>query len=161
MAESYQTLYQWVRATREPLFRYCEAMDPSDYRSEAPDQGWGSIRNTHLHVADCYWFWLAGFLGDERPDLTFEAYPDVASMRQAFAKVDQLVERFLARFEGQMDAPISGKVRWQPEPLVVTPRWLLSHTITHEFHHKGQIALLGRLRGHIAPDTDLVLPTLS
>jgi uncharacterized damage-inducible protein DinB len=160
MDVSYRALYAWVRETREILFRYCEAMDPADYTYEVPDLGWSSIRNTHLHVADCYWFWLAKFVGADRPDLRFEAYPDVPAMRQAFAEVDQLVERFLAQFDGQLDSPVSGTVRWQPEPLTVTPRWLLSHTITHEFHHKGQITFLGRLRGHVAPDTDLVLPRL-
>lgn len=160
MDDTCRTLYQWVRETRETLFQYCEGMDLADYTYAAPDMGWNSIRNTHVHVAGCYWFWLAKVLGEKRPDLEPELYPNVAALRQAFARVDELVGRFLSRFAGQMDTPVNCPVSWQAEPVVATPRWLISHVITHEFHHKGQITFLGRMRGHIAPDTDLVLPTI-
>ena len=30
------------------------------------------------------------------------------------------------------------------EPLSTTPLWLLTHTETHEFHHKGQIVSMAR-----------------
>jgi uncharacterized damage-inducible protein DinB len=160
MDDGFRTLYAWVRETREILFSYCDAMDLADYTYGAPDMGWNSMRNTHVHVAGCYWFWLARVLGEERPALEPELYPDVTAVRTAFAAVDDLVERFLTRYAGEMDAPVTRKVTWQEEPLVITPRWLISHVITHEFHHKGQITFLGRMRGHIAPDTDLVLPTI-
>lgn len=161
MADSFHTLYKWTREAREKLFRYSEGMGPADYTHETPEMGWNSVRKTHLHVAECYWIWLAKFLGDECPDLSPELYPDVAAVRRVFAGVDELVDRFFVRFADQMETPVTGTVSWQKEPLVVTPLWLLSHTITHEFHHKGQITFLGRQLGHIPPDTDLLLPTES
>ncbi len=43
------------------------------------------------------------------------------------------------------------------EKFVATPLWLFTHTMTHEFHHKGQIATMGRMKGHIPPDLDLIM----
>ena len=36
-----------------------------------------------------------------------------------------------------------------------SPAFILLHVITHAFHHKGQIAVMLRLLGHPAPDTDM------
>ncbi len=50
-------------------------------------------------------------------------------------------------------------VAWHGDML--TRRWLVLHPITHEFHHKGQVASLGRALGHPVPegtDLDLVPP---
>ena len=43
----------------------------------------------------------------------------------------------------------------------LTRRWLILHSVTHEFHHKGQAPALARMLGHShpgKPDTDLVDP---
>ena len=34
------------------------------------------------------------------------------------------------------------------EPWSITPLWLLTHTETHEFHHKGQIVSVARHLGY-------------
>jgi uncharacterized damage-inducible protein DinB len=47
------------------------------------------------------------------------------------------------------------------DQLMVTQRWLIVRPITHEFHHGGQLLMLGRALGHPLPEdmgTDLVLP---
>ena len=42
------------------------------------------------------------------------------------------------------------------EPWSTTRIWLLTHTETHEFHHKGQIASMARHLGYVPPNTDLI-----
>ncbi|MEW6724052.1 MAG: DinB family protein [Bacillota bacterium] len=79
-------------------------------------------------------------------------------MQQAFADVDQLVESFLLETTDRHDAPRTIEVSWQPEPLRLTARWLMTHMTTHEFHHKGQVASIGRILGYPPPETDLALP---
>ncbi len=65
---------------------------------------------------------------------------------------------FLEHFGAAPDTTISVSVTWQPEPLIATPRWLFTHTVTHEFHHKGQVVAMGRLLGYPPPETDLFRP---
>jgi hypothetical protein len=54
--------YQWIRRTREVLFRYCDSI-PSDIDCVRQMDGFGclSIRDSHVHVADCYRIWLRVF----------------------------------------------------------------------------------------------------
>lgn len=152
-------MYSMVRRTRQVLFSYCETLPPAVYTAERPGYSMGSIRNIHIHAADCYRHWLSAFgLGEASVPLEETDYPDVAAAREAFRASDALVERFLARFGQDMSEPVTRPVRWQKEPLTVSALWLFTHTVTHEFHHKGQIVLMGREAGYPAPDTDLVLP---
>lgn len=151
--------YQWVRSTRELLFEYCETLAPADYVKQVSAFGWGSIRNIHVHVADCYRHWLLGFGTDQVvEDTPVHAYSSVGHVRSLFKTVDELVQEFLSQHADDLQKPISGHVSWEENPVELTPIWLLTHTITHEFHHKGQLVSLSRHLGYTPPDTDLVLP---
>ncbi|MFD2924139.1 DinB family protein [Halobacillus naozhouensis] len=151
--------YNWIRCTREKLFHYCETITPEDYTCELDQFGWGSIRNLHVHVAECYQSWLGNFglekgLSLATPDLV----SNVGEMRRIFEKVDRLVIEFLEKFEGQWNLGISGSVPWHDEEEELTPLWLYTHAATHEFHHKGQIVAMSRQLGYTPDDTDLIEP---
>jgi uncharacterized damage-inducible protein DinB len=145
-----------VQRSRATVFAYCAQLPAGVYTAEFPGFG-GSMRDLHLHAADCYLGWMGRFaLGEDVPPAPSG---DLAAVRERFAVVDALVDRFLARYAGEADRPVTGTVPWLTEPLTVTPRWLFAHAVTHEFHHKGQIVKLGRLLGYPVPlDTDLALP---
>jgi len=57
-----------------------------------------------------------------------------------------------------MDEPIQRKIPWRVggEPISMTPSKLLAHTITHEFHHKGQVMAMVRQMGYEPPNTDVL-----
>jgi len=152
-----EEVYRWVGETRKGLADYCASLPPEAYAAQRQDFGWGSIRNVHVHIADCYRFWLAETARGLKTE-RFEAAdcPDAASVARLFEKVDELVAQFCATFAGDaLGRTVNLKVRWQDSPFVVTPLWLLTHTFTHEFHHKGQIVALGRILGYPPPETDL------
>jgi uncharacterized damage-inducible protein DinB len=155
-------MYDWVRRTREVLFEYTDSLPNEVYTLEHPDFAYGSIRNIHVHVAGCYQYWV-GTMGLQQTigyvDEPASSLPDAASMRAAFAKVDLMLEEAFEKFQN-LDDPLE-VVRPGRDVLMVSQRWLVTHPITHEFHHKGQLLALGRVLGHPLPsgmDTDLVLP---
>ncbi|ASK60768.1 damage-inducible protein DinB [Virgibacillus phasianinus] len=151
--------YDLIRLTREKLFQYCETLSIEDYTHEHDNFGWGSIRNLHVHVAECYQSWLANFgLKKGLTLVTPELVRDVQDMRRIFEKVDKLVYEFLEKFDGQWDLGITGPVSWQDEEEELTTLWLYTHVITHEFHHKGQIVSMSRQLGYTPDDTDLIEP---
>lgn len=136
-------LYTWVRRTREVLFDYTQHLPLEIYTLERPDFGFGSIRNLHAHVADCYLWWVGRVgLGQAGLELDPRLIPDTAAMRGLFAQV----------YPFHHPSPPSN-------PMQISQRWLL-HPITHEFNHKGQMLALGRVLGHpnTALDTDRVPP---
>ncbi|MGE8207642.1 DinB family protein [Heyndrickxia sp. NPDC080065] len=148
--------FEWIRRTRESLFSYCETVSPSDYVKELETFGGDSIRSLHAHVADCYRVWLGSrALGKSLPKISPDSINSVQEMREVFRKTDDLVQEFLNEFIGKWDNTV--QVYFEEGGIAkISSLWLFTHTITHEFHHKGQIVKIGRQLGYIPPDTDLI-----
>ncbi|MGV3467307.1 MAG: DinB family protein [Heyndrickxia sp.] len=150
--------YEWIRRTREILFRYCETVSSSDYVKELETFGGDSIRSLHAHVADCYRVWLGSrALGKSLQKITPDSINSVQEMREVFRKIDDLVHEFLNEYTGKWDNTVLVSFE-EGESAKISALWLFTHTITHEFHHKGQIVKIGRQLGYIPPDTDLIWP---
>ena len=159
--EVFKKQYEWIQLTREALFNYCETMSTLDYTKELEAFGGDSIRNLHVHVADCYRGWLGDrALGKRLPAINPESIHSVKEMRKVFSETDELVHEFLNEFEGQWDKSIHVTFR-SGDSNSFTALWLFTHTATHEFHHKGQIVKIGRQLGYIPPDTDLIEPRIT
>lgn len=154
--DSLKLVYSWVRETREVLFRHLESLPAGLYTEPTEVLAGASIRDRHVHVAECYLFWVADVGMGETVTASSKAYPDPAAVRTLFEEVDTTVERFMHVAGEHVDEPMQR--HHDGMPIVVTPRWLLTHPITHEFHHKGQIVTALRLFGCPMGDSDLVLP---
>lgn len=153
--------YQLVRETRELLFSYCEQLTKSHYVLPIESFGGSSIRDLHVHVADCYNFWLNRFFSPEQVQRQFNSQLEtVREVRGLFEKVDDLVKSFLETYESSMETPVLGHVSWKEERFEATPLWLYTHALSHEFHHKGQIVSMSRQLGYTPVDTDLIDPSL-
>ncbi|EPD81789.1 MULTISPECIES: DinB family protein [unclassified Paenibacillus] len=149
--------YELIQRTRESLFRYCETFSPTDYVKEVETLGGVSIRSLHAHVADCYRVWLGSrALGQSIPKIKPESVDNVQEMREVFKKADVLVDEFLGDFKNKWDPSVQAP--WQSDSVELTELWLFTHTITHEFHHRGQMLKMGRQLGYIPPKMNLAKP---
>lgn len=153
--------YDLIRSTREVLFGFLEGIPLRDLNTTVSGFGSGSIIKTHIHVADCYLYWLGSF-ALRQSDFSFASdneveNSDIQKVRERFELVNETVDRFLQAYDSRWDEQVQNHVRWQEGPMRTTPLWLLTHTETHEFHHKGQIVAMARQLGYVPPDTDLVL----
>ena len=157
----YQNEYEWVRQTRGVLLDFCSELDPDDFTRQN-GFGFQSVRNTLVHIADCYNAWLGSFvlLKTKKPftskeDL-FELGLDEIKVR--FEQVDSYINEVFKVLKDQMDEPIQRQIPWREggEPISMTPSKLLMHTITHEFHHKGQVMAMARQMGYEPPNTDVL-----
>ncbi|MEK4852033.1 DinB family protein [Paenibacillus sp. FSL H7-0756] len=146
--------YEMIQRTRESLFRYCETMSPADYVKEIETFGEVSISSLHAHVADCYRVWLGiRALGKSLPKINPESVDSVQKMREIFKNADELVYEFLNDFKIKWDP--TKPTPWHSDSVELTELWLFTHTITHEFHHRGQIVKMGRQLGYIPPKMNL------
>jgi len=82
----------------------------------------------------------------------------LAEIKARFDQVDLYVKEVFEVFSNHMDEPIQRKIPWRvaEEIISITPSKLLMHTITHEFHHKGQIVAMARQMGYESPNTDVL-----
>lgn len=156
-----QNEYEWVRQIRVTLLDFCSELDPNDFTQENTF-GWQSVRDTLVHIADCYNAWLGSFilLKTKKPLTSKEDLLELGwnEIKVHFEQVDSYVNEVFEVFAQQMDKPIKRQIPWREggEPISMTPRKLLMHTITHEFHHKGQIMAMARQMGYEPPNTDVL-----
>jgi uncharacterized damage-inducible protein DinB len=156
-----RTEYEWVKQTRQELLDFCSTIDSNDFTRHM-GFGWQSIRDSLVHVADCYCAWLGSFvLLKTKSPLTSKEdlfVLEINDIRLRFEQVDSYVNEVFETYSFQLDEPIIREIPWRTsgEVISMTSRKLLLHVMTHEFHHKGQIVAMARQLGYEPPNTDVL-----
>ncbi len=157
-----QKEYEWVKQNRKVLLDFCSKLDEKDLNLKLDGFGFQSVKETLVHVADCYHAWIGSFilLKTKKPITPKEHLIHVSlnDIKLRFEQADETVNEFFETFAKQMDLPIQKSIPWREatEVISMTPRKLMMHTITHEYHHKGQIVSMTRLMGYQPPNTDVL-----
>lgn len=157
-----QVEYEWVKKTREIIFSLCSELKPEDFTRPIEGFGSGSIRDTLLHAANCYNAWLGSYvlLETKKPMTPKEdiQHMGLKEIKARFELADSYVDQIFERLSEHMDKPIVRAIPWREgnEEISDTPRKLLMHTVTHEFHHKGQIVAMARIMGYAPPNSDVL-----
>ena len=112
MNEDQKLVYRMVQGSRERVFRWLESLPPGVLTQQHPDFAYGSLRNIHAHVADCYCNWLGrgGVALAASTASAAEDLPDVTALRCAFAEVDRLMEQAFGEFT-DLDTPL--EIMWR------------------------------------------------
>lgn len=157
-----QTEYEWVKQTREIIFDFCSELEPDDFTRQVDGFGFQSIRDSLVHISDCYYAWLGSYilLKTKKPLTAKEDLVEIGlnEIKVCFNQVDSFVNEVFEVFPNHMDVPIEREIPWRVggEIISMTPAKLLMHVITHEFHHKGQIVAMARQMGYEPPNTDVL-----
>ena len=153
--------YKWVRQNREILLEQCSNLNENEISKEF-DFGFQNIKKSLVHIAGCYHAWLGSFVLEkiERPLFTNEEITtlDINDIKQYFLEADQYVEEILDRESNELDNRIHKTAIWKQDNQFIekTIRQLLFHSITHEYHHKGQIVTMLRMLGYTPNNTDVL-----
>lgn len=146
--------YDQVKASRQVLIAYCESISSEDFIKTDTVFGKGSIRNLLVHIANCYEYWIGNCcLKNDISPTSYNAVKTIKDALEIFEQVDKMMSDF---FESPVLSSKIITIERPEETLNEIPLKLLTHVITHEFHHKGQIMTLSRLLGYIPVDTDIM-----
>jgi uncharacterized damage-inducible protein DinB len=149
--------YKLIQESRHIVLNYCADLPPTDFVKEIEHFGRGSIRNTLVHIANVYEFWIGKFsLGTVKVFTEINEVKTAQEIRALISNIDVMVETFLEKYKLCINDPIIGVVpvlKTQKEYSALT---LITHVITHEFHHKGQVMTMGRILGYTPPDADVI-----
>ncbi|GAF66983.1 hypothetical protein BTS2_3890 [Bacillus sp. TS-2] len=157
----FQKEYHRVQQTRETLLNYCQKLNDEEF-SQSNGFGFQSVRDTFIHISDCYYAWLGSFiLSKTVTPITPKGKCNqfTLEMIQArFNEVDHFVEEVFTQYGNNLDVTIEKPIPWRKtkESISMSVSKLLMHSITHEFHHKGQIVAMIRQMGYEPPNTDIL-----
>jgi uncharacterized damage-inducible protein DinB len=147
--------YNQVKSSRQVVFQTCTGL--KEEYTTVPEGSDFSIRDMQVHIAVVYQYWLLqigqGIIKDYAEPLLCK---DVDSARAIFTEVDDIVERFCKVFQDGWSSERTFEIPSRSLSLQLSPLTIFTHTITHEFHHKGQIMKMVRQLGIAPPDTDII-----
>lgn len=148
--------YQLVLSSRNVVMQYCHKLDDKLFvrLSSFNDK---SISDLLVHITHVYTFWLGQFaLKREVMFAEPEKINSFSKLQHLYDNVNSLMEEFLKFTEQTSEREFSGEAGTPPQRITRSPFEIFTHVITHEFHHKGQILIMGRQLGHVPPDTDII-----
>lgn len=146
---------------RQILLAQCKGLSEQELLAET-NFGFLTIKATLIHVAGCYHAWMGSFIlaetrtpirtKEQAASMTFE------DIEQYFEEADTYVAKLFAHDSFDWDEVMEKELPWRKDSGIVrkSPRQLLMHAVTHEFHHKGQIVAMLRMLGHVPQNTDIL-----
>ena len=151
-----ERLYDYSYWANRRLFDVVSRLTPDEFTRSVAGS-YGSIRNTLVHVLSAEWGWLDRCGGPERGDrLKPEDFPNVESLVQLWTRVEGYMRTFLSALkDDDLTRPIEFALGPGPRHCVALGD-LLQHAAVHGVHHRGQVALLLRVLGHVPGNFDLL-----
>lgn len=148
--------YQLVLGSRNVVMEYCHKLDDKMFVKLSSFNN-KSISDLLVHITHVYTFWLGQFSLKKEVRFTEPEKIDSLEMLQhLYENVNSLVAEFLKYADQTTEKEISGEAGTPPQRITRSPFEIFTHVITHEFHHKGQILIMGRQLGRVPPDTDII-----
>ncbi|WP_436962819.1 DinB family protein [Staphylococcus shinii] len=153
--------YEWVKQNRNILLEQCSILNENEFSKEF-EFGFQSIKKSLIHIAGCYHAWLGSFVLEKTktPLFTSEEIEElkIDDIKQYFLQADQYIEEILERNSNEWDNYIEKSPEWKQgnETIMKTMHQLLFHSVTHEYHHKGQIVTMIRMLGYTPNNTDVL-----
>jgi uncharacterized damage-inducible protein DinB len=110
-----------------------------------------SVRDTLAHLYSAEWAWHERWHGTSpTAHLSFERFPDVASLRQAWATHEEKMRGFVASLPSDEIARVIEYRALNGSP-GSAPIWqMVQHVVNHGSYHRGQLTTMFRQLG-VAP----------
>lgn len=154
--EDLECLYDYSYWANKRLLEVISQLG-TDQFTQAVAAGYGSIRNTLVHVLSAEWGWLTRCGGLERgPALRPDDYPTVESLLETWRRVEVYVREFLSGLQDQDLAKSVDYVTPRGERRSMSLGELMHHGANHGVHHRGQVALQLRLLGCTPGNFDIL-----
>jgi uncharacterized damage-inducible protein DinB len=157
MVEDLKTLFDYSYWANDRLCGVLSQLTTEQFTQPVAGS-YGSIRNTMVHMLSAEWGWLERCGGAARgPALNAQDNPTVTSLFERWRHVEACVREFLSTLQDAdlgrvVEFAIGGGSRQS-----MTLGELLHHTAIHGVHHRGQVALLLRMLGHVPGNFDILL----
>ncbi|HQU74759.1 MAG TPA: DinB family protein [Calditrichia bacterium] len=147
--------YDLARDSRGELLKFCGRLALEEFVLENSAFGRGSVRNLLTHIGNTYLYWIGEVcLGRDMTYAEYNSIPDLMGILRHFDLVDRVMGSFLAE-SGDLGLR-EATFQLNGSPGKASFLKIFTHTLSHEFHHKGQILSLCRHLGYIPVDTDIM-----
>ncbi len=149
-------LHGWTHTSLNLVLDHLSTIPTSDYVKELPNFGFRTLREQVIHIFNCEGRWIQSLQGLRYVNRKPEECPAVADARLLQQEVMQRTHEYLSNLTDQQLNTDTELLFPEEYVATRTPALVLHHTMTHAFHHKGQIVAMCRVLGYPAHYTDII-----
>ncbi|MFN8178937.1 MAG: DinB family protein [bacterium] len=150
--EALRDIHDRAHHSQIGLLRHCRALTAVELNRQVPGFGDGTVRLQFRHAISAEEYWLGVIRGDFRIDDDEAAYPTVEALEAYRARVYALTEEYLRGCPVESLNAARPMRTWSGKEPVLVPAHVILRTVTHLYHHQGQIAAMCRILGKPIPE---------
>ena len=152
-----ETLFDYSYWANRKLFAVVATLTGNQF-IEPVAGGWGSIRNTLVHMMSAEGGWLERAGGPARGGpLKADDFPTLLSVSSHWAVQEQKLRAFLPTLtDADLARPTEFTIPQLSLTGVLTIGEMLHHAVNHSIHHRAQVALLVRQLGAVPGNLDIL-----
>lgn len=151
-----EILYDYNYWANKKLFSVITRLTPEEFTRTVAG-GYGSIRNTMVHLLSTEWGWLSRCGGHERgARLKADKYPTAESLIKDWENIEHYMRNFLSKLDDDDLNQYVGYTGNEDKRRSMPLGELLHHSIIHGAHHRGQVAVLLRELGYDPGSFDIL-----
>jgi uncharacterized damage-inducible protein DinB len=148
------TLFDYNRWANQRLLKAAEQLSAEEF-IRTLGGAYDSVRTTFLHIIEVELDWFARCDGDMGwAELNPDDFPSLDSIKEEWKGVEEFTRGVLSRLT---EADLSRSVPYfvkNSEPRTLSLAEMLQHAANHSSHHRGQVALMLRMLGHVPGNVD-------
>lgn len=127
------------------LLAHCEQLDPEELNVELEGFGYPSVRLQLHHAIGAQKYWIGVLEGRVDVEDDDPLYPTVSHLEDLRQEVYVLTQGYLRdATEGELNTPRS-MMTWGQREKTLVPAQVFLRTLTHYYHHQGQVLAMCRL----------------
>jgi uncharacterized damage-inducible protein DinB len=153
-AKDIETMFDYGYWANRKLFEVVSLLTPEQFTHSV--SGYGSVRNTLVHMMSTEWGWLERSGGPPRGQrLSAADFPTFASVVEKWKRIEGDLRQFLAALrDDDLDRVVEFAIADNPKQFLSVGQ-MMHHAAIHGVHHRGQIALLLRSLGSVPGNFDI------
>lgn len=133
------------------LLAHCRAFSAEEIEREIPGFGDGTMRLQFHHGLSAAEYWIGVIRGAFDAEDHSADYPTIESLEAYRAHVYGVTDAYLrSASPGELSTPRPMRT-WHGDQPALVPAHIVLRTITHLYHHQGQIAAMCRILGRPIP----------
>jgi uncharacterized damage-inducible protein DinB len=146
--EGLRDLHERTHRKLAELIAHCGALDLEALNRVLEGFGDGTVRLQLHHAITAERYWVGVIHGKSRDAEDEAAHPDLASLEALRAQVFAVTDAYLAGVTAAELNAARPMVTWDGKAHELAPAHVVLRTVTHVYHHMGQVAAMCRLLGH-------------
>lgn len=136
------------------LLGHCRAFSPDELNREIDGFGYPTLRLQFHHEIGAEEYWIGVLLGRMDVDEDEHLYPTIESLEEYRSRVAARTRKYLKDSSTDELNTSREMTTWGGNLRVLTPALVFLRTVTHLYHHQGQIMAMSRLLGRPAEGMD-------